>query len=506
MTFRSLVTAACLGALWATQATAASPLDLARRIDERLAARWRAEKVAPAAPTDDGAFLRRAYLDLVGQVPTITEVRDFLDDTAPDKRARLVDHLLTTEAHARHFASLWRKLLIAEANPFIVGQAAPLEGWLAQQFKDNGGYDRLVKALLTAPQGDPMLVSYFQANENKPETLAASATRVFLGVRLECAQCHDHPFAKWKRAQFWETAAFFSDVRPLGQPAPKRRGEITIANSDRVVRARFLTGEKFILDDTTDPRASLANWLVNKDNPYFARATINRVWAHFFGMGIIDPIESLGEEGAPSHPELLDELARTFATEGFDLRFLVRAITASKAYALSSTGTTAARETPRLFARAAVRGLTAEQLFDSLAVVTGEGSPLDGTRAPFPVRPERFAQRTEFLARFSSQDRPVDAQTSILQALHLMNGKRTEAATSLAGNRLLRTVAESRGRTNAQRIEELYLVVLARKPRPAELSRLVRYVDAGGARNDPREALADVLWALLNSPDFALNH
>jgi hypothetical protein len=500
----SMATVLFMGLLSAAAAAGPATGDdarvLAERIDARIAARWRDENVKPAAPADDAAYLRRVYLDLVGQAPAVTEVRDFLDDPDPDKRAQLVESLLKTDAHARHLASAWRRILLPRGT---TATATTIEPWLQQKFRANAPYDRMAREVLTAVPSDPGLSSFYQALENKPENLAAAASRIFLGVRLECAQCHNHPTASWKRQQFWEFAAFFSEIRPPGQAAANRPGELTIPNTTKVVRARLLLSDTPALAAGKDPREILAAWITRADNPFFARAAVNRVWAHFFGVGLIEPLESLGEDSAASHPELLDELARAFAASKFDLRFLTRAITASKAYGLSSEVSAPGQDRPRLFARAAVRGLTAEQLYDSLGVVIGRKASLDRNPAAAAAA---FGARAEFVARFDSPDSPVEAHTSILQALHLMNGKPTADATSLQGNHHLRSIAEARGRTSAERIEELYLLTLARKPRPDELAHLAKYVESGGPRGDRALALTDVFWALLNSSEFALNH
>jgi hypothetical protein len=495
-----LATSALSAAAVAAPTTGDDVNALAGRIDARVTARWHDANVKPAAPADDATYLRRVYLDLVGHAPDVTEVRDFLDDPDPDKRARLVESLLKTDAHAHHFASAWRRIMLPRGT---AAGPTPIETWLQQQFRSNTPYDRMVREVLTAPSTDPGLSGFYQALENKPENVAAAASRIFLGVRLECAQCHNHPTATWKRQQFWEFAAFFSEVRAPGQAAANRPGELTIPNTTKTVRARLLLGKTPALEAGKDPREVVAAWVTQPDNPFFARAAVNRVWAHFFGVGLIEPVESLGEDSQASHPELLDDLAKAFAASKFDLRFLIRTIVASKVYSLSSELSAPGQDDPHLFARAAVRGLTAEQLYDSLGVVIGTGAPAGRVPA---IGVANFPGRADFLARFDSTDNPVDAHTSILQALHLMNGKPIAEATSLQGNHYLRSVAEAKGRTSAQRIEELYLLTLARKPRPEESARLAKYVDSGGPRGDKALALTDVFWALLNSSEFALNH
>jgi hypothetical protein len=229
------------------------------------------------------------------------------------------------------------------------------------------------------------------------------------------------------------------------------------------------------------------------DNPYFARTAVNRLWAHLFGVGLIDPPDEMGEPGQPSHPELLDELVKQFVERGLDVRFLIRAITLSKTYQLSSRGSRPSQDDRRLFARRAVRGLTAEQLYDSISQATGKSENAFGTRG-------------EFVARFDNPERPVDASLTIPQALHLMNSKAMAEATSPKGNPQLKALAEAKGVSTAERVEELYLMVLSRRPRAEESARLVKYVDGGGPRRDRTRALADVLWSLFNSPEFTLNH
>jgi hypothetical protein len=481
-------------------ATAADARALAARIDRFVAAGWKAAKVKPAAASDDAVFLRRVYLDLTGRIPPLTEARDFLDDASPDKRAQLVDRLLGSDEHARHLATVWRRLLLPEGRPLNLAPNAPLQAWLERRVRANTGYDRLAQELVTAPPNSDVQ-ELFQANEFKPENLAASTARVFLGVRLECAQCHDHPYARYKRVQFWELAAFFADVRPTGGLASSDRPELTIPGTTKVVQARVFRGKAPPFRPGTDPRVALADWVTSADNPLFARTAVNRLWAHMLGVGLIDPPDEMGEPGEPSHPELLDELVKQFVARRFDVRFLIRSIALSKTYQLGSLvshppvghGLRAVPADRRLFARRAVHGLTAEQLYDSISQATGKSENAFGTRVVF-------------LALFDSPERPVDASLTIPQALHLMNSPAMAEATTPKGNPQLKALTEAKGMSTAERVEDLYLMVLSRRPRAGELARLVKYVDGGGPRRDRDRALSDVLWGLFNSPEFTLNH
>jgi hypothetical protein len=498
-------------------------LGLAAQIDRRITAAWDKD-VQPAPLADDAEFFRRVHLDLAGRIPSVTEARDFLEDDRPDKRRLWVDRILQADpddssyrdVYVSHFANVWRAWLLAQTNQQALLQQPALELWLRQRLKANVGYDQLVRDLLTQPPGpanpgigpiDGTASAFYQANEFRPENLAGSTARLFLGVKLECAQCHDHPFDKWTRDQFWEYAAFFTDVpqpaRP-NQPAGRApRGEIKVLGTDKVVKARFLDGgEPKWKDGGTRP--TLVDWMTAADNPFFARAAVNRMWAHFFGVGLVDQPDGPGDEAPANHRELLDDLARAFVASKYDVKFLIRALTASQAYQRASAVSHPSQQDLRLFARMPLRGLSPEQLFDSLAVATEyqDTMPADPLVA---VRLGPQSPRAQFLAKFAAQDQKTDYQTSILQALYLMNNDFIADRTSVHKNRTLATLADQRTGT-ARKVESLYLVVLSRKPRPEESERFIKYVDTGGAAGDPKKALADVFWVLLNSPEFLLNH
>jgi hypothetical protein len=491
---------------------------LAAKIDQRIAAAW-GKEVRPAPVADDAQFFRRVHLDLAGHIPPVDKVRDFLEDDRPDKRRLWVDRILQgdpddatyRDAYVNHFANVWRAWLLAQTNQQALLQQPALEAWLRQRLRDNVGYDQLVRDLLTQPAAGNQPLggagesagAFYQANEFRPENLAGSTARLFLGVKLECAQCHDHPFAKWTRDQFWQFAAFFTDVpqpgRPNQPPARTARGEIKVAGTDKVAKARFLDGKEPTWKDA-GTRPTLVEWMTAADNPFFARAAVNRMWAYFFGVGLDDQADGPGDENPAHYPELLDELAREFAAHKYDVKFLIRAITASQTYQRASAVSHPSQKDLRLFARMPLRGLSPEQLFDSLAVATEyqETAPAD-PRAAFLGGPQ--TARAQFLAKFAAQEQKTDYQTSILQALYLMNNEFIADRTNAARNRTLATLAEQRTGTT-RKVESLYLVVLSRKPRPEESERFVKYVEA----SDPKKTLADVFWVLLNSPEFLLNH
>jgi hypothetical protein len=470
-------------------------------VDQHLAARWSAEKVRPADPADDATFVRRTYLDLIGRVPTAAEAGAFLDDPAADKRVTLVGRLVASAGYARHWATLWRREWVPQADQPQSTLAEEAEGWVAARLRDNTPYDRLVRDLLTAPRARTSPAqppaTFLVANEYKPENLAASTTRAFLGVNLDCAQCHDHPFARWTRDQFWQTAAFFARPAAGGQP------ELPVPNTTRLVGPRLIVGVQAEWPAAVTPdtgRVVLAGWVTSRDNPYFARNAVNRVWAQLFGTGLVEPLDDLSGENPPSHPELLDELAQSFIDSGFDLKALTTALVLTRAYQLSSVVPPGGSTEPRLFARAEVRGLTGEQLYDSLRTAAGlppDRDDLDPLNAP--------RERRAFAARFRVE-RAAASQRSILQSLALMNGRTTTALTDPAATPTLRAVATAPFLDTRAKVEALYLAALARRPTADELAPLVRYADRGGADGDAGKALADVFWALLNGSEFGTTH
>jgi hypothetical protein len=513
-------------------ARAADPADaLAAAIDRHLDADHAARGIVPAPPADDAEFCRRVHLDLIGRAPRVSETLAFLDDPAPDKRAKLVDRLLTTAPHAAHFAAVTRASWLPQTvtNGNFFGFGLQLENWLRKQYANNAPADRTVRALLeipyqfNGPAGGPQflqtaganpdqnaLLAFYQANESKPENVAAAVSRLFVGVKLECAQCHDHPFAPYTKTQFWEFAAFFADLNrtPVNRPSERpptgpqaTRNRLTIPNTSQVVVAKFFDGTSPEWNELKPPRQELAAWLTAKENPYFARNLANRTWAHFFGVGLLDPVDEPGENNPPSHPELLDDLGRAFAAGGFDNRLLIRAVTHTKAYQRTSRISHPTQADPRRVARMNLKGLTPAQLFDSLVSATGHREPA-GSRQTFPGFVQPNNPRSAFLNRFAGTDRPTETSTTILQALLLMNGTFVDGQTAPDRAELLAAVADFPGWDTKRRVETVFLAALARRPTADELERFASHVDRG----DPKKALGDVLWVLLNSPEFLFNH
>jgi hypothetical protein len=491
---------------------------LARYIDAEIA-RGLAQEKLPASPRcSDDEFLRRAYLDITGTIPSIDKARAFLDSTDADKRAKLLVELLADPRYGRHLADAWTaKLFPADsANRFVLKE--PLHKWFEAQFNANAPWDQLVTALVTAEgsvESNPA-ATYFLANRSV-DKLADTTAQHFMGIQLQCAQCHNHPFTTWKQTEYWGMAAFYSKVvadRPKNAnkggdntkigvhegPAPSRAKDF-FPESAKTVPPKFLGGPEPSLG-TRDPyRPVLAKWLTSPDNPYFARAIVNRTWAQLFGRGFVNPIDDMLDENPASHPDLLAGLARHLSTTGeYDLKYLVKAVCLTDAYQRTSRPTAENKGDKYQFSHMTMKAMSPEQLFDSLAEVTGLGragagrpdkkQAAAGKGAPAGAR----AQFVNFFLAGAESTSPVDYEAGIPQALRLMNS-------NIANNpAAVRGVVGSATRPE-DAIERIYLAALSRRPTAAELKALTDYVAKAGT---PMTAYGDILWAALNSSEFTL--
>lgn len=489
---------------------------MAQRIDELLETRWRSERVEPAADAGDAQFMRRVYLDLTGVVPTAAEARRFLVATDEDKRARLIEELLVSPAFATHLASRWRAIMLPNGfDAEQVNNAVGLQSWLREQFVNNMRYDRIVADFLVSEGGDeigPAL--FYTSQELQPEKLAASTARIFLGLQIECAQCHAHPFDRWTQRDFWGYVAFFArleqtqDMQRGGNVVrlvDVRAGEVTIPDTDLTVAPAYPAAQTVPDPEFGSRRMQLAIWMASRDNPYLAKAAVNRVWSQLFGRGIVEPVDDIGPHNPASHPDLLDELAEHFARSQFDLRQLYRTLANTRAYQRSSIGLDHASQRPELFAQMAVKPLTPEQLYDSLNQTLGRplSTTQPGSRAASRLLDQ---QRLLFVSKMgTTTGSATEFQAGVPQALTLMNGLEMAMATDPAQGRLLAAL-EAPYLSDSQRVEAIFLATVSRFPTDEERSLFLEYVEAAGDRKSRRTALSDMLWALLNSSEFALNH
>jgi hypothetical protein len=495
--------------------------ELTRRIDNEMAAQWQKNGIHPVEAASDTEFMRRVYLDLTGRIPTVSEVHDFDDDKSPNRRELLVDRLLVHRDHATHVAALWHAVLLpTEVDLTRIGGADKFDEWLADRFTANEPYDQIVRELLLAEgrvsESGPLL--FYAALKLNPEELAARSSRAFLGVRMECAQCHDHKFDVMTQHDFWSFAAFFARIsRPRGKmemTSPvlavhdNERGDVTIPNSTEVVPPRLPTAAADIQDAPGGPsrRKQLVDWLTSKDNGQFARAAVNRVWAQLFGRGLVEPVDDMRPINTPIAPEVLDTLSRDFAASGFDLRRLTRALVLTKTYQLSSRSKDNDPSRTLNFAQMNIKSFTAEQLYDCIAVATQKSKVVGAT--PNAAGLERFGDmsRQAFVDQFRAPTNEVtDYHAGIPQALTLMHGALIQNATDLNTSGLLNSLAAPFF-TDEQRLETLFLSTLSRQPEAAEREAMLKSISAAKSDEERQRALGDVLWALLNSAEFTFNH
>jgi hypothetical protein len=485
--------------------------ELSALIDRHVETRLEAERVRPAELADDAEFLRRVYIDLHGVIPTAEQAARFLDDPDPDRRARLVDALLASPRYGEHLADVWQGYLISPLADDQRARADQLRKWLADRFNDRT-WDRTATELLTATgkmEENPAVIYLIEGR--LPRTvpdLTDLTSRYFLGIRLNCAQCHDHPFVNWTRQDYWGMAAFFTQVQTPGKPklvyqaGVKDYPEITLASlqdggtPDGFLSRppTFLGGKELRADKGTTHRAALARWMTAPDNPYFARATVNRTWWRLFGRGIVHPVDDMHAANPPSHPELLDLLSQRFIASGFDLKYLTRAIVLSRAYQRTSRPGEAPDRQAALFGRMRVKVLSGGQLYDSLVTVFG---PPAKARGADP----RLSARDEFVQFFADDGDPDPTayRRGIPHLLRQMNSGQFAGRNASA----LVTRAARPGRPPDEVAGDLFLAILSRRPTADE----VRLFRAHLARAGSTEAAyRELVWALVMTSEFSLNH
>ena len=476
----------------------------------------------PSALCTDEEFVRRAKLDTVGLLPTPEEVEAFLADGSPGKRSRYIDSLLEHPAYADFWANHWADLL--RPNPDRVGVKSVflLDQWLRERFRANQPYDAFVREILMAEgsnhRAGPAVI---YRDRREPAELTTMFSQLFLGTRLECAKCHHHPSEKWGQDDFYQLAAYFGPVKQKGAglSPPISAGTETFyfapgggvkhPVSGATMKPRAPDGPWVADDFPGDPRRALADWLTSRDNPFFARAAVNRAWGHFLGRGLVHPVDDFRASNPCVNAELLDALAADFAGAGYDWKHLVRTMLNSRIYQLSTEPNDTNVTDTRAFSRGYRRRLRAEVVADALSDVTGVPDTLaampSGGRA---MQAWSYKIESHLLDAFgrpnSSSDCPCerDASLSVVQSLHLMNSRALQAKMSDPKGRVHR-LAEGGG-TPDDVVTQLYLVTLARKPSARELATARAAFEAPGATR--KTATEDVFWALINSPEFLFNH
>jgi hypothetical protein len=484
-------------------------------IDTLVANKLKKLRISPSPLCDDETFCRRVYLDIVGLLPTVEEYHRFIDSKEPDKRAKLIDELLGRKEFIEIWVSEWAELLqVRSTNQISYKSMFLYYNWLVEKLSKDTPLDEMVRELLSANGGtfkNPA-TNYYQATRDRL-LLTENVAQVFMGMRIQCAQCHNHPFDRWTQDEYYGFASFFSQIgRKQGEDYREvivfnsGGGEIRHPVNGKVMAPKFLGG---IEPDVKgkDRREVLADWLASKDNPWFATSFANRVWAHFFGIGIVDPVDDFRISNPASNPELLAELGKRFTDSNYNLKALVREICNSRTYQRSTQRNESNASDEKNFAHANLRRIKAESLLDIISQVTETKDKFRGL--PLGARAVQIADGNSsnyFLTTFGRAKREtvcsceVRMEPTLSQALHLMNGNTVNTKIQQGG--VVKTLL-TETKFPEERIVELYLRCLARMPTQTELDKLTPLL-APGAKQD--QGLSDIFWALLNSREFLFNH
>ena len=489
-------------------------------VDGHVAEKLHKLRIVPSGLADDETFLRRVFLDIVGLPPTMAEREKFLADPAPQKREALVDELLGRKEFTEMWVMKWAELMQIRTfnnGPQQVSYKAALNyyQWLRERIAGNMPFNELVRELLAAKGGtfSSPATNFFQIEQDVMK-LTENVAQVFMGTRIQCAQCHNHPFDRWTMDDYYGFAAFFSQVKRKPAEDPRERviydegGEMPHPVTKQNMTPKFLGGPKPDLTGQTR-REAVAGWLASPENPWFAKNVVNIVWAHFNGVGIVDPVDDIRVSNPPSNPELLDALAAKFVSYRYDFKKLVRDICTSRTYQLATRTNESNATDTRNFSHAMIRRVRAEVLLDCISQVTSTPNKFKGL--PLGARAVQIADGNTsnyFLTTFGRAARAtvcsceVKMEPNLSQALHLLNGDTTQQR--IRQGKLVETMLQEK-KSVAEVIDRLYLTVLSRLPSDIEREKLLA---AAGESTGPqlRETLEDVFWALLNSKEFIFNH
>jgi hypothetical protein len=542
---------------------------LAELIDQALVTTWQEEGVKATGPLDDAAFLRRLSLDLCGTIPTRDEVEAFLKDRSEDKRERKIEEYLADHACAENFAALWTALLLEAAPDSPMSR--PLRPWLEEALAQRMSFADIVRELISSHgrNDENGAVSYALTYSREPESLASVTARTLLGVQIQCAQCHDHPYQSWTQQDFDGFTSFFArlqytrtdpgtkmsapvfrliDTDPeqqrrarlkklakltLAQEIPKPKA-VDLENVDesrlqeliaqlspeiqeRIQAAReyeerfgqavFLGGQELRPTDLLTPREALAEWIVDPENPYFGKAIANRVWQHFFGKGLLEPVDDLTGARDIVLERLLETLGAEFLSSGTDFFFLLGTLVRTQAYALApaTSGDLQERQRrERLFAAHPVRPLSAEQMLHCLlrATVTEKFVGKRSRGEDFEAVRLKILQKFKYAFSDDEAGEEDSFEAGIPQALFLMNGKLTNEAISVKNNVTLQGILDETP-SNRERIKQIFYATLSRPPTRREMERLGKLIKGSGGHGNGVE---DLYWSLLNSSEFLSNH
>lgn len=490
------------------------------KVDEFAVAKWKKLGLKPSPGCDDSTFIRRVTIDLCGRLPTMAEVKAFNDDKSADKRAKLIDKLLDSADYPAYFALKWGSIL-RNSNLAGADQAAvAFHNWLKDQIARNRPYDEFVRGIVAAAgewQDAPAVNWLWQNRDDQLHQVTADVAQVFLGTRLQCAKCHHHPYERWGQGDYYGLAGFFTRLgrKDFGQPPPYyASATATTGEKDpttgKTPEPKFLDGPvgKFSADD--DPRHALVDWMAKPDNPFFAKALVNRMWGHFLSRGLVSETDDLRETNPPSNPELLDWLAADFVKHKFDVKHVIRTILNSQVYQLSAEPTEFNEHDRQNFARYYARRLPAEVFLDAVNATCGvkggfSGTGVSATARAIDLPHEGFS--SYFLDTFDRPKRVTVCEcerstgATLGQVLLLANSEEVENKIADGNGRVANYFKAKK--PTGEMIDDLFLTALGRLPTSAEWKRLNKYIDKA---KDKQKAVEDALWAVINTREFLFNH
>ena len=489
-------------------------------IDELSAKKWRQLGLTPTPVCDDATFLRRVTVDVCGRLPSAEEVKSFLADTSADKRMKAVERLLESPDYASFFALRWGAIL-RNSNLAGADQASyAFHNWLKDLIARNRPYEELVRGVVAASgewQDAPAINWYWQSRDDQLHQVTADTAQVFLGVRLQCARCHQHPYEKWSQEDYFGLAGFYARLgrKNFGQPPPYFASATPTTGeknplTNKTPEPKFLGGEYVKLTPEQDPRHALVDWMTKADNPFFNRVVVNRYWGHFLGRGLVHEIDDLRETNPPSNPELLDALAADFAGHGRDFKHLIRTITGSKVYQLGSEPTDGNRYDRQNFARYYAKRMIAEVFLDAVDQATGAKTKFSGLSAAgraIDLPHENFG--SYFLDTFDRPRRVTACEcerssgATLAQVLLLANSDEVENKIADANAKVARMIKDKLPLPDA--VAEIYLGALSRFPTAAEATKTASFLEAL-PEIERQKGLEDVLWTVVNSKEFMFNH
>jgi hypothetical protein len=522
------------GAASAEAATGAD-VSIFEFIDQQIRQGWQDNEIEPSPAATDEEWVRRVYLDVVGRIPTLQEVGSFLDDKNPRKRSILIDSLLDHEDYVRNFTTIWTNYSIGRGTPRQVSRTG-MEKFFREAFARNRPWNEIVVDIITASGHfeENGAVNYILAqmqNRDEGVQLTAMTARLFLGLQVQCTQCHNHPFNKWQQDQFWEYNSFFRQVNRVDHRKLDPNTGRMVDDYSEVVWQEFsgpvyyekrsgmmqvaypkYEGREVDPGPGVDRRIEFSKLLTESADdqaPHIAQAMVNRMWSHFFGYGFTRPVDDMGPHNPASHPELLSRLSQEFVNSNYDVKQLIRWIVSSEAYGLSSRfgdknkiDDPGAGEMP-LFSHMYLKSMQAEQMYDSLIVASNAHKSGQGGWGAQEEQRRRWMQ--QFVVAFDNDenDESTTFNGTIPQALMMMNSELMERAVSVERGSFLFEMMSQPG-TDAQKIQDLYLTALSRKPTRAESAKMQKALAA--YRNQKLAGYQDLFWALLNSNEFVLNH